>query len=272
MKRIFPVLFCISATAAICQAQSTQSIVYFPQIAEGVQSDGTRWGAIIAITNPAAPGAGNSAGTLTFLKDDGTPWVINWQQYGGQGSLDSTNSFSIHFQLAAGQTTVFISPGELGQSATPLQTGFAKLDSITPFSATVIFSEFGPGGRVAQAGVLAATPSTKQEIIAIAPSPSGPSNIYPPNSATTALALANPGSGTANITFQLLDSSSFQVGSPVTRTLAANNHTAFFVNQLFPNTAIGGQLRITSDLPIVGTALLFQSNGQFATFPVFPLP
>jgi len=271
MKRLLSVLFCIFATTAIAQAQN---IVYFPQVADGTQSDGSRWGTIIVVTNPAPLGAGNSAGTLNFIKDDGTPLIIKWQNYGGRGSdLTNSPSPSIHFELAAGQTTVFISAGELGQSTTSLQTGFATLDSITPFSATVIFSEFGPGGgRIAQAGVLAATPSTKQEIIAIAPSPSGPSNIYPPNTATSAVALANPGTSTANITFQLLDSSSFQVGSLVTRTLAANNHTAFFVNQLFPNTAIGGQLRITSDVPIVGTALLFQNNGQFATFPVFPLP
>jgi hypothetical protein len=273
MKRILSVLFCISATAAICQAQL---LLYFPQIADGIQSDGSRWGTIIVVTNPAPLGAGNSAGTLNFIKDDGTPLIISWQNYGGQGSDITPNSPSpsIHFQLAAGQTTVFLSAGELGQSTTSLQTGFAKLEG-GPFSATVIFSEFGPGGgRIAQAGVLSATPSTKQEIIAIAPSGSGSSNtnIYPPSTATSALALANPGTTTATITFQLLDSSSFQVGSTVTRTLAANNHTAFFVNQLFPNTAIGGQLRFTSDVPIVATALLFQSNGEFATFPVFPLP
>jgi hypothetical protein len=276
MKRILSVLFCISATAAICQAQS---LLYFPQIADGIQSDGSRWGTIIIVTNPAPLGAGNSAGTLNFIKDDGTPLVIRWQNWGGQGSdIGPSPSPSIQFQLAAGQTTVFLSAGELGQSTTSLQTGFAKLDSNTPFSATVIFSEFGPGGgRIAQAGVLSATPSTKQEIIAIAPSGSSGSgtsntNIYPPATATSALALANPGTTTATITFQLLDSSSFQVGSTVTRTLAANNHTAFFVTQLFPNTAIGGQLRFTSDVPIVATALLFQSNGEFATFPVFPLP
>ena len=272
MKRILSVFFCIFAITAIAQAQNT---VYFPQVADGTQSDGTRWGTIIVVTNPAPMGAGNSAGTFNFMKDDGTPLVIRWQNWGGQGSdIGPSPSPSIQFQLAAGQTTVFLSAGELGQSTTSLQTGFAKLDSNTPFSATVIFSEFGPGGgRIAQAGVLSATPSTKQEIIAIAPiAGSSYTNIYPPNTATSALALANPGTTTATITFQLLDSSSFQVGSTVTRTLAASNHTAFFVNQLFPNTAIGGQLRFTSDVPIVATALLFQSNGEFATFPVFPLP
>jgi hypothetical protein len=213
MQRILSVLFYIFATTAITQAQS---LLYFPQVADGGQSDGARWGTIIAITNPAPLGTGNSAGTLNFIKDDGTPLIINWQNYGGQGSdLTNSPSPSIHFQLAAGQTTVFIAAGELGQSTTSLQTGFAKLDG-GPFSATAIFSEFGPGGgRIAQAGVLSATPSTRQEIIAIAPGAS---------------------------------------------------------DQLFPNAAIGGQLRFTSDVPIVATALLFQNNGQFATFPVFPLP
>src|SRR5437868_5392038 len=142
MKRLLSVLFCIFATTAIAQAQFT---VYFPQVADGNQSDGTRWGTIIVVTNPAPLGAGNSAGTLNFMKDDGTPLIISWQNYGGQGSDITPNSPSpsIHFQLAAGQTTVFLSAGELGQSTTSLQTGFAKLDG-GPFSATVIFSEFGP--------------------------------------------------------------------------------------------------------------------------------
>jgi hypothetical protein len=264
MKRILSVVVCGLVTAAICTAQST---LYFPQIAEGVQANGIQWGMIIAVTNPDTV---VQAFTFGVMKDDGTPWTINWQQ---NGCLqEEGNQPSILCDLGPGHTALLISPGESGHSTTSLQTGFAKLVTTPPVSGTAIFSESGPAGRIAQAGVLSATPSTRQEIIALAPNPSGSNFLYPPNTATSALAVANPGASTANITFQLLDSNGGAVAAPVTRTLAANNHTAFFVNQLFPNTTIAGTMRVLSDVPIVATGLLFQSNGQFETFPVFPLP
>jgi hypothetical protein len=267
VKRIVLVLCCIVATAAISTAQ--QAVLYFPQIAEGVQADGTQWGTIIAVTNPGTQVTGF---TLNVVKDDGTPWTINWQQNGC--SFDNPDQPSFICQLGPGQAALLITPGESGHSTTPLQTGYATIvfSSSTPtVSASAIFSEVGPAGRIAQAGVLSATPLTQQEIIALAHNSSG-NFLYPPNTATTALAIVNPGTSTANITFQLLDSSGAPAAPNVTRTLAAKNHTAFFVNQLFPNTTIAGKLRIFSDVPTAATGLLFQSNGQFATFPVFPIP
>jgi hypothetical protein len=266
MKRILSVVVCSLVTAAICTAQSTT--LYFPQIAEGVQTNGIQWGMIIAVTNPDTVVQGF---LLSVMKDNGTPWTINWQQNGC--FQEEGNQPSIVCDLGPGHTALLISPGESGHSTTSLQTGFAILTTNPPVSATAIFSESGPSGRIAQAGVLSATPSTRQEIIALAPDPSGPNVLYPPNTATSALAVANPSrTNSANITFQLLDANGGAAPAPVTRTLAANNHTAFFVNQLFPNTTIAGTIRILSDVPIVATGLLFQSNGQFETFPVFPLP
>ena len=92
MTRILSVLFCILATMAVCAAQS---VVYFPQIAEGVQSGGIQWGMVIAITNLGEP---VTSGTLTLVKDDGTPFFVNLTQYGAQSGSGSQSSFP--FQLA----------------------------------------------------------------------------------------------------------------------------------------------------------------------------
>jgi hypothetical protein len=91
--------------------------------------------------------------------------------------------------------------------------------------------------------------------------------------ANSAVAVVNPGTATANITFQLLDTNGTAAAPSVTKTLAANNHTAFFINQLFPNLGsfFIGTVRITSDIPVVSTALIFEHNGQFSTVPVFAL-
>jgi hypothetical protein len=272
MKRVLSVVFYIFATMGICTGQST---LYFPQIAEGVQSDGIDWGMIIAITNS---GGMNANVTLTLLKEDGTPFPpINLKQYGA-GGPQNLNQSSITFQLTVGQTTVFISPGESGQSTTALQTGYAVVTSNpSSVAGTVIFSEVGPGGRIAQAGVFSATPLSNFETLAIAPSPAFPTNIYPANTATSAIALTNPSDSDALVTFVLVDGNDQPSSlSPVGRRLAAHTHTAFFVNQLFPNMAanltIGGMLRVVSNAPLAATALLFQSNGQFATIPIIPYP
>jgi hypothetical protein len=164
MKRKLSVLFFIVTTAAICSAQST---LYFPQVAEGVQADGTQWGMIVAVTNPATQ---VTTFTLGVMKDDGTPWIINWQQNGC--AQENGNQSSIVCDLGPGHTALLISPGESGHSTTSLQTGFATVSSGPfPVSATAIFSESSRAGRIAQAGILSATPLTRQEVIALAPNP-----------------------------------------------------------------------------------------------------
>jgi len=272
MKRIVCVLFCILATTTICAAQSA---LYFPQVAEGAQGGGFVWGTIIAITNAAAPGSPAASGTLTLTKDNGTPWSLPLTDLMG-GPLGTASSFS--FQLAGGQTKIFGTAGVVdGQKdSSPLATGFATVTSNLPLVGSLFFDERGPigtacpgcqqsFGRIAEAGVPPATPLTGQIAVALA------SNAQQDNS-NSAMAIANPGAATANITFQLLDTNGAAVAPPVTKTLAGNNHTAFFINQLFPNIAVIGTVRITSDIPLVATALLFENSGQFATFPVFPLP
>jgi hypothetical protein len=82
----------------------------------------------------------------------------------------------------------------------------------------------------------------------------------------------NSGTGTATISFQLLDGNAATILPPVTRTLAPNNHTSFFISQLFPSAPriIFGTMRMTSDRPIVATALTFTGT-VFVTTPVFPI-
>jgi hypothetical protein len=128
-------------------------------------------------------------------------------------------------------------------------------------SVGLIFFEFNATGAIGTGGVSASTLLTKQTIFAVKDRRSN-----------TALAVANPGAGSAVITFQLLDLTGVQITAPVTRTVAANNHTAFFISELFPNVtfSVNGTLRITSDKAIVTTALLFQ-DATFGAFPVIPL-
>jgi hypothetical protein len=174
------------------------------------------------------------------------------------------------FQISGGQTKVLGSPSNF-QPLTPLNVGFATVTSSLPVTAGLIFIEYGAGGGnpISEAWVPSATPLTRQAILAFRVS-NPPPGTY---GLDTGVAIANAGTGTATITFQLLDNIGTVVGS-VTRTLIANNHTAFFISELFPNAPpqVFGTMRITSDNPIVTIALSFSGAGPFATLPVTPLP
>jgi hypothetical protein len=240
----------------LATVSSAQSLLYFPQIVDGTAT-GTQWSSALAITNTAAVGTAAASGTLTFTEEDGLPWNIalfdEQQRFVGSGSVS--------FQLSGGQTKIFLSNG-----AGPLNQGFATISSNLPVTGTALFFEFSISGtntnRVSEAGVLPATPLTRQAILTVQD-----------GSVSTAVAVANPGTGSANITFQLLDTNGVSSLASVGRTLSAKNHTAFFVNQLFPNipSQFFGTLRITSDVPLITTGLVFEKNGQFATLAVFPL-
>jgi hypothetical protein len=251
MKNILWSLVFFLFTAGICSAQS---VVYLPQFVDGLQSSTVLWGTAIAVTNLAGLGTPAASGTITLTKDDGTAMNLAFTDENGHPSGSS-------FQLAGGQTAFFISPTLSGAgSPGPLVSGFATVASNLPVTAGLIFFEGGPNGTIGEAGVPAALPLTRQATF-----------ISKTNKENTGVAVANPGTVAATLTFQLLDKSGTPVGTSVNRPLQPSNHTSFFVTDLFPS-ATSGTLRITSDQPIVSTALYFRTDGTFATFPIFPLP
>src|SRR5439155_26147631 len=123
-------------------------------------------------------------------------------------------------QIAGGQTKVFFSNG-----VGALATGYATVLATAQLTGTAVFFEGTVGGNlISQAGVVPATPLARQGL------PAGQDS-----DVSTAIAVANPGSSTANLTFQLLDTNGASTLPSVTRTVTSHNHTAFFINQLFPN-------------------------------------
>jgi hypothetical protein len=252
MKNVILSLPLVLFVVGVCSAQS---VLYFPQFVDGPLG-GDFWATAIAITNPAALGTAAATGTITLTQDNGTPLNV---QFFDENHAPISNTF----QLAGGQTKLFDSPVLNGSSigSLPFSLGFATVTSNLPVIGGLVFYEGGPdGGLIGEAGVLSATPLPRQATIAVKD-----------NNTNTAVAIANPGSGTATLTFQLLDKSGAAIAQQVTRTLAANNHTAFFVSELFPSVTskIYGTMRITSDVPIISTALLF-SLSSFSTLPLFP--
>jgi hypothetical protein len=248
MKNIIWSLSFMLLAAGVCSAQT---VLYFPQFVDGSQGD-NYWGTIIALTNPASLGSPPALGSITLNRDSGSVMDITFTDENGQPTDNS-------FQLAGGQTKFFFSPKVMSNSVVPYNVGYATVTSNFQIVGNLIFLEGNGNGPFALAGVPASAALNRQVIFAT------------PN---TGVAVVNPGSVPVTLTFQYLDKSGAPIAPPVTRTLDPNNHTAFFVSQLFPSapsTAVG-TMRITSPQSVVATALVFQSATAFGTIPVFPLP
>ncbi len=252
MKRLLWVLFWTSIATTVCSAQTT---LYLPQVADG-QVGGFAWESAIVVTNPAAPGTAAASGTVTFTRDDGSAYNLALTDERDQPV--TVTAGAVPFQISGGQTRLFVSTG----LAPTVSTGFATVTSNLPVVAGVVFFEFtATGTRVAEAGVAAATPLTQQGTIAVK------------DNGDTGVAMANPGTASATVTFQLLDTTGAAALPSVNRTVAAKNHLSFFISELFPSLPKGffGTMRVTSNVPLVSTTLIFESDGKFATLPVFPL-
>jgi hypothetical protein len=252
MKSVILSFALVLLVAGVCSAQS---VLYFPQFVDGLQGN-VLWATAMAVTNPAGLGTPAANGTITLTQDNGTPLSVTFFD---ENHVATGNTF----QLAGGQTKLFNSPVLNGTPAgLAFSSGFATETSNLPVTAGLVFYEASlTGGLVGAAGVLSSAPLTRQATV-----------VVKDTNTNTAVAVANPGAGTATLTFQLLDKSGVDMAPQVVRALPANNHTAFFVPDLFPSVTskIYGTMRITSDVPIVSTALLF-SLGSFATVPLFPL-
>jgi hypothetical protein len=250
MKNILLKNILLGVVFVLCGAgiSSAQTLLYFPQFVDGSQGD-TYWGTIIEVTNPTNPGTPVAIGSINLKRENGGIMDLTLTDETGQPT-DNT------FQLAGGQTKFFFSPKVTSAGVVQYNVGYATVTANLPISGNLIFLEGNASGPFALAGVPASASLNRQVLFA---------------NANTGVALLNAGSLPANLTFQYLDKSGSQIGQ-VTRTLTANNHTAFFVSQLFPSapsTAVG-TLRILSDQAVIGTALLF-SGVAFGTIPILPL-
>jgi hypothetical protein len=260
MKRIGISLIWIFMAAAVCSAQNT---VYFPQVVGGLQGN-VGWATGFMVTNPAAAGSPAASGTITLYQDNGMPFNIAgnfMNSFTQQAAAGPGNTIS--FQISGGQTRYFL----LEEPNFPLATGFAKLTSTLPLVASSVFIEaYVPSGvEIAWAGVPGAVASARQSAFVVRD-----------EGVDFGLAYANPNTAPATVTFQLLNTTGVAVGSPVTRTLEANNHGALFVSELFPTmpARFFGTMTITTaaSTPVTAITLLFTSAGLFSTVPMIPLP
>jgi hypothetical protein len=252
MKRFVVILLWIFSAAALASAQTTG---YFPQIANGIQSDGITWKTTIYITNPAPSGSAPVSGTISFTASNGSPFNIAFvDSIGAPAGSGGTISFSI----TGGQTRKYVSTG-----AGALSIGFGTLSANGTVIGTAVFSEFTAGGAlISEASVLSSGATERQAIV-----------VDTQAGFDTGVAYANPNSGPVSITLQLLNTEGVAVVPSTQQTLAGNQQTAAFVKGgLFPTSpALAGSMQIISSAPIASVALRFSSTGLFTTLPPITL-
>src|SRR5262249_45507048 len=83
-----------------------------------------------------------------------------------------------------------------------------------------------------------------------------------------AVAYANPGNTSVNVSFNLLDSVAAQVAT-TTQLLGPGNHVATFTSRIFPSAGpLAGRLQIVSSAPVPTVALRF--DPVFTIFTTLP--
>jgi hypothetical protein len=224
-----------------------------PQWVDGSPDGNGFWGSIVAVSNPAAPGTPPVSGNVSVNITDGSVLNVTFVDENGAPAGNT-------FQLAGGQTKLFLSPTLAAFGLPPFNVGYATVTASGNVTAGLVFVEGDATGVTSQAGVQAVSPLTKQATVAV--------KSFQEN---TGVAIAYPGTGTATITFQLVDKSGNEIVPQVTKTLAANAHTSFFITELFTNAplSVTGTLRLVSDKPIVAMALLITPKGLLASIPMF---
>ena len=154
-------------------------------------------------------------------------------------------------------------------SQSQLQVGYTTLTpdpgSSLPVATALFTYTNSQGIIVSQAGVAAAFPFASGRVFV---DESGPQ---------TGIALVNPSSSDASVSFTLRDSKGAKVDSR-SQSLKAGNHLATFVNQIFaplPSSFSTGSLSFDSDQKLAAIALRQNSNAHgeplYSTLPVIDL-
>src|SRR3954466_9895841 len=116
-------LACIVAIVLLfAGATFAQTTVYFPQIANGMESGtGTHWHTTVFIDNQ---GTGTTSGAISLVNSDGTAMLASFVDESGEAAA---HNGQIAFQLGPGQNHKYTST-----ASSPLQVGYGVLTANAP--------------------------------------------------------------------------------------------------------------------------------------------
>ena len=188
--------------------------------------------------------------TVTFTKSSGAAFNLSFKDSSG---TPVGGGSTLGFQVAGGQTRKFVSTG----AGAATDVGFGTITSNVPVNGTAVFSQFAGARLLSEAGVPAAQAMARQSIF-----------VDTQLGFFTGVAVANPGTGPADLSLNLINTEGVQVNT-TTRTLQPSNHLPFFVHELFPGAgAMVGSLQITSATAVPAIGLRFSPD--FSVFTTLP--
>jgi outer membrane protein assembly factor BamB len=238
--------FFLVLTATQLDIYDASNTIYLAQIADG-QGAST----LITVNNLAAT---TNDVTVSFFDSEGEPLEI---EVLGEAGAASSVKRTIPANGSVGIQTLGISD--------PLVTGWATAVGEKRVSGAAIFQFGVEGDLLFEAGVLDSPASGQSNVLASRFETAALREV------STGVAIANPLDETANVkvTFQRVSPSTLVVEEELQ--LESHHHEDLFVQELFPDEAIlgsEGTLIITSDIPVVVTALRTQGGYQMSSYPV----
>lgn len=223
------------------QAQSTD--YYIPQVV-----DGGGYKMLFTVTNLSASTIAQF--TIQVTADPGS--VATILNIPGQSGGQSNGAITVQ---PGGQVTISTNGGST------LNIGWAKISSSSSIGVSAVFLLVNGGGLVTgAAGILPQPTQTTFTAVGLITA-----------AARTGAAFLNiSASQTANISFQLFNSSGTQVSTTKTMQVAPQRKVAQFFNEgsLFTDvTDFDGSVAISSDVPIQLLTLRLENTGQLSTLP-----
>jgi hypothetical protein len=213
---------------------NSDSRLYFPQVADGLLGGRLRYTTSIILFNNTANAA---SGTVEFFKSDKNPMNV---------TIGGITAATFSFNLNPGGVTRMLTSG-----AGEARIGWARVKMNQPLSGSAMFQVLTDTGVLtAEVGVASAIPTNFINVIA--------DTI---GNFDTGVAIANPSENNQSIgiSLQLISKSGASLDT-YNVNLAAGQHTALVLNQLFPNARnineFEGRIKImTSGAPIVPLTL-----------------
>jgi hypothetical protein len=214
-------------------------LVYFPQIIDGALYTTT----ILLANSSASP----ASGSINLIQSQGRALLA---------LLNGQLTSSVRFTIPANGTLRLET-----ELSSDLRAGWAQVIADTPLNGSVIFQARYGDQILSEAGVSAALPTRSFSMFA-----------YQRGSTATGMALVNPGTQTATITFTLRNKNGDRLSS-TTRSLAPYEHSALFTHELFDLVQgmdeFEGSIDVASTSDLVAVTLRFNSQDiVFTTVPV----
>jgi hypothetical protein len=227
---------------------SAKFTTYLAQVGDGVIGGGLRLQTLIVVSNLTDLPA---LGTLKLLTDNGSPLALVFND-GAAGS-------SFDFALDHRGSKTFITGG----STIPATPGYARIEANVPVESTAIFRTLDQSGNVVtEAGVGSA--EGKVSMLGVVQKVGN-------GDFDSGVAIVNTSQAEAKVRLRLFEESVISAGLVTEFTLAAGEHRARFLSEIYPTLAsrtLRGSILVTSDQSLAMVILRTLRGLPISSLPV----